>query len=165
MGTLNILKRFCWSTSKAWMPRRIYARRERERKGEEGEKQGGGKTAKMLLKNRRGNTLIKLSSKTSYLTICLIFYHLCQRYCNGMKRNQEHTSIPGSTQKMFNKKNIPIAVHARPITTPTGVTSYNRSLVNFGLPTKSSIFLLSTTMVSTFWPFVPAILNAAFRKI
>ena len=32
---------------------------------------------------------------------------------------------------------LPMAVQARPITTPGGVSSYNRSEVNIGLPTKS----------------------------
>ena len=52
-----------------------------------------------------------------------------------------------------------MAVHARPITTPGGVTSYNLSVVNIGFPTNSCNEPPST--VTT--PLVPVInLRAAF---
>jgi hypothetical protein len=56
----------------------------------------------------------------------------------------------------------PMEVHARPMTTPGGVTSYMRSLVNIGLPTDSCKL---STLTSMCCRFSLTSLNAALRKI
>lgn len=50
----------------------------------------------------------------------------------------------------MNKVDPPIAVQANPITTPGGVSEYNRSEVKTGFPTNFSIFSSVTVTASTF---------------
>ena len=57
----------------------------------------------------------------------------------------------------------PMAVHARPITTPGGVTSYILSAVNTGLPTYSLRF--SDVISAVCLPSFSTSLRAALRKI